>query len=510
MKVLGRYNYASGYGESSAVAHGYNDLGERIVIKNKGKGEEVHKQILKEFEIMVNCKHENVLDVIDMGLDKDGNYYMVKLGDFSCARRLCNNPPETTLKVGTAVDIWSAGILLVGMLLPLEMPELPEKEAKGEVLETIKKFLRALDDLIKDKDALELIKSMLASDPITARQALAFSGGALLTIPGSFPNHSFSRAMADYVWVSGARLLGAGADGEVRVGFHRKTGDKVAMKKMYEHEYLYDAIINESEILEEVAHDNVVNLFGLTCNNQGTFMVMELMDGSLSDVISSRKLGEHDIRAVMRQILEGLAWIHAHRIVHQDVKTSNVLVKRDGEKNKFVVKLADFATARAADTPLGATSFGTAIDVWGARCIFAEMLLGSNPFDVPDEEDGDSLDYFVADFAKKLDIDGCGMGYQDRRRERARERILEKMVWWKAEDVRSGIKDPDAVELLKRMLAIDPARRISAQNALKMPYFQEKADDTARPVLPTMTTASGNFRPAWVKINNAAPSIATM
>ncbi|EFJ36294.1 hypothetical protein SELMODRAFT_404167 [Selaginella moellendorffii] len=196
-----------------------------------GKGEEVHKQILKEFEIMVNCKHENVLDVIDMGLDKDGNYYMVfehtneselgsrfftreekikeimrqlllglawlhergvahqgmtkdnvlvkvkgcvfkvKLGDFSCARRLCNNPPETTtLKVGTTVDIWSAGILLVGMLLPLEMPELPEKEAKGEVLETIKKFLRALDDLIKDKDALELVKSMLASD----RQALAF------------------------------------------------------------------------------------------------------------------------------------------------------------------------------------------------------------------------------------------------------------------------------------------------------------------------------------------------
>ncbi|EFJ35866.1 hypothetical protein SELMODRAFT_78280 [Selaginella moellendorffii] len=227
---------------------------------------------------------------------------------------------------------------------------------------------------------------------------------------------------------------------------------------------------------------------------------------------------------MVRQILEGLAWIHAHRIVHQDVKTSNVLVKRDGEKNKFVVKLADFATVRrlrtrpwsnkvgtltfnAPELLTGATSFGTAIDVWGAGCIFAEMLLGSNPFDVPDEEDGDSLDYFVADFAKKLDIDGCGMGYQDRRRERARKRILEKMAWWKAEDVRSGIKDPDAVELLKRMLAIDLARRISAQNALKMPYFQEKADDTA---LPKMTTASGNFRPVWVKINNAAPSIAIM
>ncbi|EFJ09013.1 hypothetical protein SELMODRAFT_428484 [Selaginella moellendorffii] len=333
--------------------------------------------------------------------------------------------------------------------------------------------------------------------------------------------------MADYVWASDARLLGAGGDGEVRVGFHRETGDKVAMKKMYEHEYLYDAIINESEILEEVAHDNVVNLLGLTCNNQGTFMVMELMDGSLGDVISSRKLGEHDIRAVMRQILEGLAWIHAHRVVHQDVKTSNVLVKRDGEKNKFVVKLADFAAARrlrtrpwsnkvgtltfnAPELLKGATSFGTAIDVWGAGCIFAEMLLGSNPFDVTDEEDWDSFDCFVADFAKKLGIDGCGMGYQDWCRERARERILEKMARWKAEDVRSRIKDPDAVELLKRMLAIDPARRISAQDALKMPYFQEKAEDTARRVLPTMMTASGNLRPAWIKINNAAPSIATM
>ncbi|XP_024530216.1 cyclin-dependent kinase A-1 [Selaginella moellendorffii] len=298
--------------------------------------------------------------------------------------------------------------------------------------------------------------------------------------------------MAEYVWASDARLLGAGADGEVRVGFHQKTGDKVAMKKMYEHEYLYDTIINESEILEE--------------------------------------LGEHDIKAVMRQILEGLAWIHAHRIVHQDIKTSNVLVKRDGEKNKFVVKLADFTTARRLQTRpwsnkvgtltfnapellKGATSFGTAIDVWSAGCIFEEMLLGSNPFDVPDEEDGDSLNYFVADFAKKLDIDGCGMGYQDRRRERARERILQKMAWWKAEDVRSRIKDPNAVELLKRMLAIDPARRISAQNALKMPYFQEKAEDTiveARRMLPTMTIASGNLRPAWLKINNTTPSIAIM
>ncbi|EFJ35862.1 hypothetical protein SELMODRAFT_30995, partial [Selaginella moellendorffii] len=257
--------------------------------------------------------------------------------------------------------------------------------------------------------------------------------------------------------------LGAGADGEVRVGFHRKTGDKVAMKKMYEHEYLYDAIINESEILEEVAHDNVVNLLGLTCNNQGTFMAMELMDGSLSDVISSRKLGEHDIRAVMRQILEGLAWIHAHRIVHQDVKTSNVLVKRDGEKNKFVVKLADFATARrlrtrpwsnkvgtltfnAPELLKGATSFGTAIDVWGAGCIFAEMLLGSNPFDVPDEEDGDSLDYFQSREIELLRAgefpDGCPLS-------------------------------DEAEDLICGMLAVEPSERLTLDGVLEHPWIVE-------------------------------------
>lgn len=90
----------------------------------------------------------------------------------------------------------------------------------------------------------------------------------------------------------------------------------------------------------------------------------------------------------MKQLLEGLAYCHIHRVLHRDLKPQNLLIDREGH-----IKLADFGLARAFTLPLrtythevvtlwyrapelllGSRFYTMAIDVWSLGCIFAEMV----------------------------------------------------------------------------------------------------------------------------------------
>ena len=90
----------------------------------------------------------------------------------------------------------------------------------------------------------------------------------------------------------------------------------------------------------------------------------------------------------MYQLLEGIAYCHAHRVLHRDLKPQNLLVDNCGH-----IKLADFGLARAFSLPvrtythevvtlwyrapeilLGAKSYSAAVDVWSLGCIFVEMV----------------------------------------------------------------------------------------------------------------------------------------
>lgn len=93
---------------------------------------------------------------------------------------------------------------------------------------------------------------------------------------------------------------------------------------------------------------------------------------------------ERDIRSFFKQILEGIAHLHANFILHRDLKPSNLLITDDG-----VLKYTDFGMARNYGTPreftkgvvtlwyrapellYGASYYGPAIDMWSVGCIFA-------------------------------------------------------------------------------------------------------------------------------------------
>lgn len=114
-----------------------------------------------------------------------------------------------------------------------------------------------------------------------------------------------------------------------------------------------------------------------------------------SSILSHAPLALHTFKTVARQLLSGLAALHAAWIVHRDLKPANVLVMGDGAE-RGRVKIADFGLARVLRDPLrpladngvvvtvwyrapelllGARHHGPPVDAWAAGCVLAELAL---------------------------------------------------------------------------------------------------------------------------------------
>jgi tRNA A-37 threonylcarbamoyl transferase component Bud32 len=153
----------------------------------------------------------------------------------------------------------------------------------------------------------------------------------------------------------------------------------------------------EAELLEGLAHDNLVRVYGRVPLGDGVVLLMELVVGpTLAERIAREAPMPTDVvRALGRGLCEGLAYAHRAGIVHRDLKPSNVLLA-DGA----VAKIADFGMARAtslagamhdAFTVLGTPDYmapecldplavDARADLYALGCILYEMLTGRPPY----------------------------------------------------------------------------------------------------------------------------------
>merc|ERR1719440_805134 len=111
--------------------------------------------------------------------------------------------------------------------------------------------------------------------------------------------------------------------------------------------------IREIKILKILNHKNVVRLKEIVTSkgsdyNQGKgsiYMVMEFLEHDLTGLTDAgQKFTVPQIKCYMKQLLEGLAYCHAQKVLHRDIKGSNLLISNDGH-----LKLADFGLARPCD-----------------------------------------------------------------------------------------------------------------------------------------------------------------
>ncbi|EEC50252.1 predicted protein, partial [Phaeodactylum tricornutum CCAP 1055/1] len=296
--------------------------------------------------------------------------------------------------------------------------------------------------------------------------------------------------------------IGEGTYGQVYRARCKDTGRVVALKKMRMHHGGYWGMplqfIREIKILKKLTHPNLLQMIEVVTSKGkdrvsdaresykgNLFLVLEYVSHDLTGLMDvAYQFTEVQVKCIFRQLLEACAYMHQHKYVHRDIKSSNILLD-----SHFRVKLADFGLARNIEPPFsveftnkvitlwyrppeiltGATQYGPAVDVWSAGCILAELLLGK-PL-LPGKSDLEQL---------KLIADMLGTPAPDTwdylssmKRVRSGEITLDmrKPKVSRLRDKYAAKIPTTAMNLLDKLLAWDPRKRLTATGALQNKYF---------------------------------------
>ncbi|MEJ1271689.1 cyclin-dependent kinase 9 (CDC2-related kinase) [Cricetulus griseus] len=252
--------------------------------------------------------------------------------------------------------------------------------------------------------------------------------------------------------------------------------------------------LREIKILQLLKHENVVNLIEI-CRTKASpynrckgsiYLVFDFCEHDLAGLLSNVlvKFTLSEIKRVMQMLLNGLYYIHRNKILHRDMKAANVLITRDG-----VLKLADFGLARAfslaknsqpnrytnrvvtlwyrpPELLLGERDYGPPIDLWGAGCIMAEMWTRSPIMQ------GNTEQHQLALISQL-----CGSITPEVWPNVDKYELFEKLELVKGQKrkvkdrLKAYVRDPYALDLIDKLLVLDPAQRIDSDDALNHDFF---------------------------------------
>lgn len=195
------------------------------------------------------------------------------------------------------------------------------------------------------------------------------------------------------------RPIGEGTYGKVRLGTHRLTGVRVAIKQVPKAHC--STLTREIHHHRRLHHPNLMQLYEVLASESYIWMVTELCaGGELYDYLVERgTMPEPEARRIFGQLCMAVAYIHDRGIVHRDLKLENVLLDE-----RCNVKLGDFGFTREfegkklMETFCGTTGYaapemlagrrytGEEVDVWSLGIILYALVCGALPFD--DDDDG--------------------------------------------------------------------------------------------------------------------------
>eukprot|EP01126_Amoeba_proteus_P001671 TRINITY_DN104_c0_g1_i36.p1 TRINITY_DN104_c0_g1~~TRINITY_DN104_c0_g1_i36.p1 ORF type:complete len:384 (+),score=42.53 TRINITY_DN104_c0_g1_i36:117-1154(+) len=273
-------------------------------------------------------------------------------------------------------------------------------------------------------------------------------------------------------------ILGGGTFGTVWAALEKRTGIVFALKqiKITGNEGFPRTALREIKIMKKIHHDNVLSVREIVWIDKeylDVYLVMDLYPYDLRKLLSKYRMqfSPSEVKFLFRQLIMGVKYLHDHAILHRDLKTENILLNACGN-----LKICDYGLSRnysdrKAYTPvvatlwyrspellLGPIEYSTEVDMWSVGCIFAELILGvvlfngtneleqiDKIFQITGTPDEDSWPGFTSlpglEGKKFRKYSSCLTTYFDK----------------------SGLSQ-NGLNLLRRLLTLDPAQRITSDH----------------------------------------------
>ena len=248
------------------------------------------------------------------------------------------------------------------------------------------------------------------------------------------------------------KTLGKGTFSKVKLGIHKVTNQKVAIKileksKIVEKDDL-ERIIREMDIIRQLNHPNVARVYEMCESDDFFFIMMEYCSGGelFNYIVKNQRLTEEETSFFFYQIINALEYIHSKNIAHRDLKPENLLLDEN-----HLIKIIDFGLSnyyykKKLSTPCGSPCYaspemvsgkkydGFAIDIWALGITLFAMMCGYLPFE---DEDNDEL------FKKILE---CKLKFP---------KFLSNC----------------AKDIMKKILVTDPLKRIDINGIKEHPFY---------------------------------------
>jgi len=316
-----------------------------------------------------------------------------------------------------------------------------------------------------------------------------------------------------------SRVVGSGAFGTVRYAELYPSGEKVAVKKVFDDPRYRNRELPISKLMD---HPNVVKLryyyYANTVNGRILHLVMDYVPDTLMAIMRrwstpSEGPSARIVQKYSLQLFKALEYLHdVLNVCHRDIKPENILV----DVVSGVVKVCDFGSAkrlspqepniayicsryyRAPELVMGVTDYTVAIDVWSVGCCVASMILRTEPmfagagrYDqlvrIAKVLGTDELYEYIAKYQIELDSQFKGIiGRHPRKR-------WEKFVHLGNQHLVTA----GAIDFLDKLLRYDHVDRLTAKEATEHPYFAPIVN--AQPSTPSQSASRGGVVTAQMK-----------